>query len=377
MGPLVLSVVARSGTGKTTFLERLLPALGAAGVRAMVIKHDVHGFEVDRPGKDSWRLRQAGAERVLLANSKQLALMGRVDGEQPLRALVARYAGDVDLVITEGYRRSGMPKILVARAAAPEPFDPEAPEVAEAIAAVTDAPLPLAPSIPQLPLDDPDPCVQLILGLLPDREVKRELTGVLLAGGASRRMGRDKASLQLGGEPLLPLLVETLSSACSGGVIVVRRNESQELPSLPPAVRVVDDLLPEHAALGGLYTGLALAPTPFVFVAGCDMPLLDSDLIRWLSCQSPAAADVLLPVCGGHPQPLHAIYSHHCLAAIKEALLSGEFRMDGWHGSVRVQRLDESHWAAVDPSGASFRNANTPEELAACEAVKASLAVRD
>jgi molybdopterin-guanine dinucleotide biosynthesis protein MobB len=361
----VFSFVARSGTGKTTFLEKLIPALARLGLRVMVIKHDVHGFEVDKEGKDTWRLRKAGAERVLIANAEQMALMGRMDGETPLRQLVARYAGDVDLVITEGYRRSGLPKILIARSGSPEPFDPEAPEVSEAIAAVTDSPLDIDASIPQLPLADAEPCADFIVGLLTRSAVRRELTGVVLAGGVSARMGCDKATLEFGGGPLLPQLVERLLPQCAGGVLVVRRDALQEIPALPEGGRVVDDLLPQHAALGGLYTGLALAPTPYVFLAACDMPLLDPQLIAWMASTGPASADVLLPISAGHPQPCHAIYSHHCLAAIKEALLSGEFRMDGWHGSVRVERLLQEAWAAVHPSGNSFRGANTEEELMA------------
>ena len=87
--PPIVSFVARSGTGKTTFLCKLIPALRARGVRMMVVKHDVHGFEVDKPGKDTWRLRQAGAQRVVIANAEQIAVMGRSDGEQPLLSLVA------------------------------------------------------------------------------------------------------------------------------------------------------------------------------------------------------------------------------------------------------------------------------------------------
>jgi len=362
--PPILSFVARSGTGKTTFLESLIPELGRRGLRVLVIKHDVHGFQVDKEGKDTWRLRKAGAARVLIANAEEMALMGAVDGEVPLRELVARYAGDVDLVITEGYRRSGMPKILIARRGSPEPFDPEAPEVSEAIAAVTNIALPIDPAIPQLPLDDPGPCADLIESLIGRSTASRELTGVILAGGSSRRMGADKATLQFRGSPLLPQLVERLLPLTSGGVLVVRRSPEQSVPDLPAGARVVDDLLPEHAALGGLYTGLALAPTPYVFLAACDMPLLDPDLISWLASRGSDRSDVLLPVWRDCPQPLHAVYSHHCLAAIKEALLSGEFRMDGWHGSVRVERIPESEWSKVHPSGQSFHGANTPEELA-------------
>ena len=334
----------------------------------MVIKHDVHGFEVDREGKDTWRLRRAGAERVLIANAQQMALMGRADGDIPLRELVSRYASGIDLVITEGYRRSGMPKVLVAREGSPEAFDPAAPEVAEAVAAVTDRPLELAPSIPQLPLNDVGPCADFLAGFVAlepgQQAVRRELTGVILAGGASRRMGSDKAHMELDGEAVLPRLVERLAPLCSGGVLVVRRSPDQELPELPGPARLVDDLLPEHAALGGLYTGLAMASTPFVFLTACDMPWVNPEAVAWLASRAPVGADVLLPIWEGRPQPMHAIYGHRCLAAIKEALLSGEFRMDGWHGSVRVQRVEPEDWTQVDPQGRSFRGANTPEELA-------------
>ena len=356
----VFSFVARSGTGKTTFLEKLIPALGRLGFRVMVIKHDVHGFEVDKEGKDTWRLQKAGAAKVLIANAGQMALMGKMDGEIPLGELVARYSADVDLVVTEGYRRSGMPKILVARSGSAQACDPSGLEVSEVIAAVTDAPLALDPSILQLPLDDPAPCAELLAARVKRATTERSLTGVVLAGGASTRMGCDKPQLRFYGAKLLPQLVDRLLPLCEGGVLVVRRAPSQQLPDLPEGARVVDDLLPEHAALGGLYTGLALAPTPYVFLAACDMPLLDAGLISWMGTAGPPGTDVLLPVSSGRPQPLHAIYSHHCLAAIKEALLSGEFRMDGWHGSVRVQRLDEEDWGPVHPSGHSFCGANTP-----------------
>jgi molybdopterin-guanine dinucleotide biosynthesis protein A len=198
--------------------------------------------------------------------------------------------------------------------------------------------------------------------------VDRELTGVLLAGGESKRMGRPKADLTFRGKPLLPALVERLQTVCTGGVLVVRR-AGQTLPALPPAARVVDDLLPERAALGGLFTGLALADTRFVLLAACDMPLLSTTLIEAMRVRPPAGADVLLPLRGGHSEPTHAIYGHRCLGAIKRALLAGEYGMGGWLGSVRVERMDESWWRALDPDGRSFLNVNTPEDLARAEAL--------
>jgi len=117
MIPPIVCFVGRSSVGKTTFLEKLLPELAGRGHRVGVVKHDVHGFELDQPGKDTWRLRQAGAQRVALSSPRQFALLGRVDHEIDLDTLAERYLGDVDIVLVEGYKRSKKPKIEVCRAA--------------------------------------------------------------------------------------------------------------------------------------------------------------------------------------------------------------------------------------------------------------------
>lgn len=360
----IVSFVAPSGTGKTTFLERLIPALRARGVRVMAIKHDVHRFDVDRDGKDTARLTAAGAARVLIANRQKLALMAALDGEVPLRTLVERYARDVDLVLTEGYRGSAMPKLLVHRSTAtprrPWP-DGTIAAIQNLVAVVGDTtPDEVPEGTPRLPLDDAGPCADFLVERFLPRQPVRRLTGVVLAGGHSRRMGEDKASLVFADEPLLPRVVQRLRQVCDD-VIVVARTE-QELPALPDDVRVLTDLLPDLGPLGGLLTGLAAARTPFVFLAACDLPHLDPELVRWLAAH-PARADVLLPQRDGHAEPTHAIYGAACLAAIKGAVLSGELGMGSWLGSVRVERIPEEAWRAVDPGGRSFLNVNTPEDL--------------
>lgn len=367
MTPIV-SFVGRSGTGKTTFLEKLLPGLVERGLRVLVVKHDVHKFEVDKPGKDSWRLSQAGAWRVLLTNAGKMALMGRTDGDIPLLTLVERYGRDADLVITEGFRKSAVPKFVVIREGARERLDPHDPELEGVVGVISN--VAVDTTLPVFPLDDVTPTLDFIVrSFLRPVEGRRALTGVLLAGGRGARMGYDKALLTFRGWPLLPRLVGRMLEACDGGVLVVRR-PGQPLPDLPddPAIRVVDDLIPDQAALGGLYTGLALAPTPWVFLAACDMPLLDPSLIAWMRDQ-PVEADVILPLADGRPQPTHAIYGHRCLGAIKRSLLSGELGMGSWRGSVRVHRIGEKEWRLVHLSGHSFVNVNTPDDLLTAQAM--------
>ena len=356
--PPIVSFVARSGTGKTTYLEGVIPALGALGVRVMAVKHDVHRFEIDKEGKDTWRLRRAGARQVLIANAEQMALVATVDGEQPLLTLVERYARNVDLVITEGYRRSGMPKVLVQRQGARETMDLETAGGAETrggevIAVVSDRTDQPTEGLPLFALSEPaDLAHWLVDRLLGPQVAGRDLTGVILAGGSRRVRGSEDLTPV---DPTnLPRLAGVLEPLCSGGVLVVRP-PGATLPELPSTCRVVDDLLPQQAALGGLFTGLALAPTPHILLAAADQPDLRPELVQWLRDHPARTADVLLPEREGHVEPIPALYGVRCLGAIKRSILSGELRMASWRGAVRVERIPESAWRAADPEGHSFR----------------------
>lgn len=111
----VIAVVGKSGSGKTTLLTRLIPELKRRGFRVGAIKHSHHPFELDRRGKDSWRLFQAGAEGVAFTSSSQVAVVREVKAELTLDELIVLYFGDVDLVLVEGYKEAPLPKIEVIR----------------------------------------------------------------------------------------------------------------------------------------------------------------------------------------------------------------------------------------------------------------------
>lgn len=113
----VVSFVGNSGVGKTTFLEKLIPVLKGRGLRIASIKHDVHNFTIDYPGKDSFRLTEAGSDIVVLSASTKLAVLETVQRERSLDDLVQMVADRVDLVITEGYRGAAALKIEVSRRA--------------------------------------------------------------------------------------------------------------------------------------------------------------------------------------------------------------------------------------------------------------------
>jgi molybdopterin-guanine dinucleotide biosynthesis protein B len=143
-----LSVVGKSDSGKTTLLEKLIPELKRRGYRVAVIKHDVHGFSIDIPGKDSWRLQQAGADQVLIAAPDKLAHIRRLERELPLEEILAGISG-VDLILTEGYKRGPLPKIEVSRRERSQELLCAEEEL---FAIVSDQRFPLA--VPQFDLDD-------------------------------------------------------------------------------------------------------------------------------------------------------------------------------------------------------------------------------
>lgn len=144
----VVSVVGRSNVGKTTFIERLIRELKRRGYLVGTIKHYKHEFEIDQPGKDSWRHVQAGSDVAVIASPHKIALVRRLDAELPLEEIVASMPA-VDIILTEGYKHEDRPKIEVVRRAVVTELIC-APE--ELLALVTDQPF--AAPVPQFGLDD-------------------------------------------------------------------------------------------------------------------------------------------------------------------------------------------------------------------------------
>ncbi len=149
-----------SGAGKTTLIERLIPRLVASGLRVSLIKHAHHRFDIDKPGKDSWRHREAGASEVLIASDQRWALMHELRGEpEPdLQTLLQRFA-PCDLVLVEGYKRARIPKIEVHRPELGKPLlSPQDPDI---VALASDVPMDIA--LPQFRLNDYDAITAFVI----------------------------------------------------------------------------------------------------------------------------------------------------------------------------------------------------------------------
>jgi molybdopterin-guanine dinucleotide biosynthesis protein B len=157
----VIGLAGWSGAGKTTLLARLIPCLVGRGIGVSTVKHAHHGFDVDRPGKDSWLHREAGAQQVLVGSARRWALMTELRGapEPGLGFLLSRLS-PVDLVIVEGFKRDRHPKIEVHRAANGKPWlHPDDPAI-RAVAA--DVPPP-GGGLPFVRLDDTEGIAELVL----------------------------------------------------------------------------------------------------------------------------------------------------------------------------------------------------------------------
>lgn len=152
----IITFVGKSGTGKTTFLEQLIPELKRRGIRLAVLKHDAHQFEMDRPGKDTYRFTAAGADVVTISNREKMAMIEQPPEELTVADIVRRLP-QVDVVLTEGYKKSRYPKIEIHRKVLARPLIASEEEL---LGIMTDEPV--ESRARQLELSDIAGCADLI-----------------------------------------------------------------------------------------------------------------------------------------------------------------------------------------------------------------------
>jgi molybdopterin-guanine dinucleotide biosynthesis protein MobB len=150
-----LAFVAKSGSGKTTLLEKVISRLKDRGYRVGAIKHDAHRFDIDRPGKDSYRLTAAGADTMVISSPEKLAWVKKLAVSPPVEDLLAAFFTDVDIVLVEGFKSSSLPKIEVhRRERSPDLLCRGKEHDPMLLAVASDEPLDL--DVPRLDIDDPD-----------------------------------------------------------------------------------------------------------------------------------------------------------------------------------------------------------------------------
>lgn len=167
--PFVIGFIGWSGAGKTTLAVRVTAALVRAGFRCAALKDAHHGFDMDRPGKDSWRYRESGAGEVIVRSDERWAMLTETPaGRAPIEALLARFSSENDVIVVEGFKHEGdYPKIEVRRRESWEARGGDAlqPLHDDVVAVATDDAALAAPGLPVLPLDDADAVARFVLDL--------------------------------------------------------------------------------------------------------------------------------------------------------------------------------------------------------------------
>ena len=199
------------------------------------------------------------------------------------------------------------------------------------------------------------------------------LTVVIQAGGQSSRMGEDKALKPFLGRPLIQHVIERLAPIADEMIVTTNRPaEYGFLNTLTGSVhrlRLVSDLKPGRGALGGLYTAISSATSPFVAVVACDMPFASKNFFESSHrLMVKDEADVVIAKTDAGYEPLHALYRREtCLPAIEAAMDTDQWKVIAWFPQVKVRTLLPNEFKAFDPAGLCFLNLNTPEDFLAAE----------
>lgn len=402
-----VAVVGRHNSGKTTLVVKLIAELAKRGYDVGSIKHHSHGdFEIDYPGKDSYRHREAGATETVVASPAKMARIKTLREEVECSQIVASMPGH-DIILVEGYRKSGLPAIEVFRSgnesdqavaavfaqAAKEGLGLDIDHVqkfresrssndafkadisekmptSSTVAIVTDIPeaeeAAKAYGIPSFDFCDIDGIVKF----LEEFFVRPKITMVIQAGGESRRMGQSKALVEFDGRPLICRIVKRLLPAADE--MVITTNEADKLAFLyeefPDAgIRLVSDRENVRGALIGMETALEAASCPIVAVVACDMVFASPSLVVAEAIEmTETGADAVVPVNKHGYEPFHAAYrKDSCLRAVKNALKEGKSRVQSIFQDPDIVTIEfgQDKVLEVEPRGGCFINTNTPEEL--------------
>jgi molybdopterin-guanine dinucleotide biosynthesis protein MobB len=336
----VLALCGYSGSGKTTLLEAVIPILHRRGLSVAVVKHDVHGIELDRAGKDSDRLFRAGADVVLRGPDETLARWHR-DSYAGLEQTVTSLLADHDLVLVEGHKRTPLPKIWLCSEGESEP----PPGISEVRCV--------------LPWDGDrvDRAEAVMSRRVDEVWFRRPVYGGILIGGRSERMGCPKQLLELAGRTFTEWVASALDDHVEDIALIGAGPVPESLRERPR--------LPDTPGLQGPVAGLVAAlrwhrQAAWLIVA-CDQPLVRAEAVAWLLQQrAPGRWAVMPRPEGGVVEPLLAVYEHQALSLLEGRIQSAETAPSAISDHSRVE-------CPVPPTELSecWRSVNTPGEYEA------------
>ena len=183
------------------------------------------------------------------------------------------------------------------------------------------------------------------------------ITGIILAGGESSRMGQDKAFILLSGKPMIEVLIDKMSEVFSDLMIVTNKPHLYE----KYGIKTYEDIVKNMGPMGGIYTGLLTARKGYSFFFACDMPFLNSSLIRFMS-ENIKGYNAVVPQHNGRLEPLYAVYSRNCITAIENQLHKNNLKITDFLSLVKVRVITEQEIAMFDAERKCFTNINTPKD---------------
>ena len=187
------------------------------------------------------------------------------------------------------------------------------------------------------------------------------MTSIVLAGGKSSRLGRNKALQIVAGKSLIQWVIDRLAIVSTETIMVTAHGEPIPCSSRVP-VKTVGDLYPEKGPLGGIHSGLTASSSSQAIVVGCDTPFLSVDLLRYLGRICPTC-DIVVPRIGEMVEPLCAVYSRNCIEPIQKLFKHNGLRIIELFGMVTVRYIEEDEINRFDPEHLSFFNINSQADL--------------
>jgi molybdopterin-guanine dinucleotide biosynthesis protein MobB len=316
--PFEIAVCGYSGSGKTTLVSRLINHF-ASNYRVGYVKHSGHDFDMDHKAKDTSKARDAGAHRVFITNDAKTAMTT----SQPADFIQQRTAfDDCDFVLAEGWRHAGLPKIVIVDEAGAILDELGDADQGPVIAFVAD-PATLPGRAPGFSRDDIEGIAGVILDHLQARTAATPLYGLVLAGGRSRRMQRDKASLVYAGSTQLEVAYERLAAVTSETYVSAREGQ-WETGDFDRLAQLHDRFI-DCGPSGGILTALRTHPDAAWLVLACDLPFLDAKTLEELIAQrNPLkVATAYISANDGLPEPLCAIYEPRAYARLLQFMALG------------------------------------------------------
>jgi len=331
----VFGICGWNKTGKTTLIEAVIPQLCKNGLKVAAFKHDVHGIDVDHPGKDSDRLFQSGADILLQGTQEELFRLHNFrEGE--LAGIFETLSLNYDLILVEGYKSAPVPKVWLLG-----PDDKKPPANVERIVESF-----------QWDSNRTDAFLSILQDWLPAQWTRTPLYGCVLIGGKSSRPGAPKHLLLKNGKTWLERTVELLEQVAERVVIV----GTGKIPASLAGHIHLPDVLDAEGPLSGMLACMRWAPVASWLVAACDLPNISPDALKWLiSTRAPGVWATLPKISDREAlEPLLAHYDFRARPLLEKLRIQHDFSPAGIVSSSKViSPLIPEHLAA------SWENLNT------------------